>query len=107
MNPSQLVSLGGLIAIWQRILFVALVKTAVGAHSLELWNEISSMFFVGFYWIWFFFCSFFCGGAKKGYELLRSIDEVNCNQTASNSFHTVIGVLVPLGSKSFKFPSIF
>lgn len=54
---------------------------------------------------WFF--APFCGGAKKGCELLRSIDEVHCDQTACNSFYTIIGVPVPLGSKSFKFSQIF
>lgn len=49
-------------------------------------------------WVWVFF--FVCGGAKKGCELLRNIDEVYCNLTAYESFHTVIGVLVPLRSKS-------
>lgn len=69
--------------------------------------RLAPCFLLGFIGFGCFFALFFCGGAKKGYELLRSIDEVNCNQTASNSFHTVIGVLVPLGSKSFKFPSVF
>lgn len=59
--------------------------------------------FSGFGW----FFDLFCGGAKKGCELLRSIDEVHCNQTACNSIYTFVGVLVPLGSKSFKFSRIF
>lgn len=32
---------------------------------------------------------------------------MHCNQTACNSFHAIIGVLVPLGSKSCKFSWIF
>lgn len=55
---------------------------------LTLWFLLG---FIGFGWVFVLFC----GGAKKGCELLRSIDEVHCNQMACNSFHTIIGVLVP------------
>lgn len=68
------------------------------------WDELR-----GFCWVLLYFVGFlvlFCGGAKKGSELLRSIDEVRCT-TASDSFHIIIGVLAPLGSKSCKFSWIF
>lgn len=34
----------------------------------------------------FSFLFLVCGGAKKGCELLRDIDEAYCNHTACNSF---------------------